>query len=233
MSKFSERFRQLKEEKQGMTLKELSAQLDISVPNLSYYMKGREPNYDTLIKIADYFNVTVDWLIGRTDARNETSSSIISEVEKHLESFNISNTLTGAKKELYLNTQEILFDIMSNTYVFLLSINEDNGRFLCNLLAGSYSAINQCINEVNLSFNQKSKDTIITMIRNEETLSDVSKAFILFFSYSCAQYLSQSDELSKHDQDLLKELINFCFCNFKQRYPENKLDEMISSIENF
>ena len=66
MSKFSERFRILKE-KSEMTLKELSTVLEISVPNLSYYMKGREPSYDILIKIADYFDVTIDWLVGRTD----------------------------------------------------------------------------------------------------------------------------------------------------------------------
>ena len=64
MSKFSERFRTLKD-KSEMTLKELSNALDISVPNLSYYMKGREPSYDILISIADYFDVTIDWLVGR------------------------------------------------------------------------------------------------------------------------------------------------------------------------
>ena len=63
MSQFSERFRQLKDEK-GVTLKEISEALNISSPNLSYYMKGREPNYDVLIQIADYFKVTTDWLIG-------------------------------------------------------------------------------------------------------------------------------------------------------------------------
>jgi Predicted transcriptional regulator with an HTH domain len=64
MSKFFERFRLLKEES-GVTLKQMSEKLHITIPNLSYYMKGREPSYDILIKIADYFNVTTDWLIGR------------------------------------------------------------------------------------------------------------------------------------------------------------------------
>ena len=78
MSKFSERFRALKD-KSEMTLKELSNALDISVPNLSYYMKGREPSYDILISIADYFNVTVDWLIGR-----ETDMSKIEDINNEL-----------------------------------------------------------------------------------------------------------------------------------------------------
>ena len=78
MSKFSERFRLLKD-KSEMTLKELSNALDISVPNLSYYMKGREPSYDILISIADYFDVTVDLLIGR-----ETDMSKIEDINNEL-----------------------------------------------------------------------------------------------------------------------------------------------------
>ena len=84
MSEFSNRFRQLKDE-HDLTLKELSDELDISTPNLSYYMKGREPSYDILIKIADYFNVTTDWLIGRTDARNVSQESLYEQVENALE----------------------------------------------------------------------------------------------------------------------------------------------------
>ena len=76
MNKFSERFRLLKD-KSEMTLKELSTALDISVPNLSYYMKGREPNYDTLIKIANYFDVSVDWLVGNDTQRNISEQELI------------------------------------------------------------------------------------------------------------------------------------------------------------
>ena len=63
MSEFSNRFRQLKDES-NLTLKDLSEALDITIPNLSYYMKGREASYDILIRIANYFNVSVDWIIG-------------------------------------------------------------------------------------------------------------------------------------------------------------------------
>ena len=78
MRKFSQRFRSLKD-KPEMTLKELSNALDISLPNLSYYLKDREPNYDMLIKVANYFNVTVDWLVGR-----ETDMSKIEDINNEL-----------------------------------------------------------------------------------------------------------------------------------------------------
>ena len=63
MSKFAERFKQVKNES-GFTLKYLSEIICVPASNLSYYINGREPNYDILIKIAQCFNVTVDWLIG-------------------------------------------------------------------------------------------------------------------------------------------------------------------------
>lgn len=83
MSKFSERFRLLKEER-NITLREISNELNITVPNLSYYMKGREPNYDTAMKIANYFEVTVDWLIGNSDYRTPQSKEHTSIIEEKL-----------------------------------------------------------------------------------------------------------------------------------------------------
>lgn len=130
MSNFSDRFRQLKEEKQGMTLKELSAQLDISVPNLSYYMKGREPNYDTLIKIADYFDVTVDWLIGRSDQRNSTHQSLENEIISRFSKYNEHNIHAGTKIELtifkksYLELQEKIVDFLYFYYSLLLLLDQ-------------------------------------------------------------------------------------------------------------
>ena len=98
MSKFSERFRALKD-KSEMTLKELSNALDISVPNLSYYMKGREPSYDILISIADYFDVTVDWLI-----RRETDMSKIEDINNELFK---ENSLLKKKLEVINNILQL------------------------------------------------------------------------------------------------------------------------------
>ena len=44
--------------------------LGVSTQTIANYENGhRAPNFDTLLKIADYFNVTVDYLIGRSDYR--------------------------------------------------------------------------------------------------------------------------------------------------------------------
>lgn len=63
MSEFSDRFRKLKDESE-LSSKDLAQELGIAPSTLSYYLKDREPNYDMLIKIANYFDVTIDWLVG-------------------------------------------------------------------------------------------------------------------------------------------------------------------------
>ena len=96
MSEFSNRFRQLKEES-SLTLKDLSEELGISVPNLSYYMKGREPSYDILISIANYFNVTTDWLIGN-DTKQSTSEKEI--INLRIENKKLLNKINEMKSQL-------------------------------------------------------------------------------------------------------------------------------------
>ena len=46
----------------------LAIDLNMSQNNISRYENGeREADYATLIKIADYFNVSIDYLLERTD----------------------------------------------------------------------------------------------------------------------------------------------------------------------
>ncbi len=46
----------------------LAIDLDMNQNSISRYETGeREADYATLIRIADYFNVSIDYLLGRTD----------------------------------------------------------------------------------------------------------------------------------------------------------------------
>lgn len=51
--------------------KELAEELCLSQQTISLYESGkREPDYETLNRIAGFFNVSVDYLLGRTNVRN-------------------------------------------------------------------------------------------------------------------------------------------------------------------
>lgn len=69
MSLFQERLQLLKGES-GETQAKIASDIGITPQALSYYMNGREPNYDVLIQIAKYFSVTVDYLLGTSNSRN-------------------------------------------------------------------------------------------------------------------------------------------------------------------
>ncbi len=54
--------------KKRITQQRLAIELGINQNTLSRYETGqRQADYDTLIKIADYFDVSIDYLLERTD----------------------------------------------------------------------------------------------------------------------------------------------------------------------
>ena len=66
-NKLPERLLQLRKEA-SLTQKELAAKLNMNSVTYLHYEKGqREPSLDTLLDYADFFSVSVDYLIGKTD----------------------------------------------------------------------------------------------------------------------------------------------------------------------
>ena len=63
------RLKELRKEK-GVSQLKLAMDLSMNQNTISRYETGeREADYKTLIKIADYFNVSIDYLLERTDNR--------------------------------------------------------------------------------------------------------------------------------------------------------------------
>ena len=64
------RLKLLRKEK-NLTQLKLALDLNMTQNTISRYETGeREAGYAELIKIADYFNVSIDYLLERTDKRN-------------------------------------------------------------------------------------------------------------------------------------------------------------------
>ncbi|KNF10201.1 putative HTH-type transcriptional regulator, XRE family [Gottschalkia purinilytica] len=67
---FGKRLRALRREK-DLTQKELSKKLSTSDRTVGYYeTEERNPSLDILGKLADFFDVSVDYLLGRTNIKN-------------------------------------------------------------------------------------------------------------------------------------------------------------------
>ena len=69
MSIMSERLRTLREE-MSLTQSQLAEKLDIAVSSISQYESGdRVPSDDVKIKLASFFDVSLDFLVGISDIR--------------------------------------------------------------------------------------------------------------------------------------------------------------------
>lgn len=76
MPKFSDRLRFLRTSK-GLSQADFAKQIKISKSSVNMYERGeREPNFKTLEQIADYFNVDMDYLLGKSDIVNKAQWSL-------------------------------------------------------------------------------------------------------------------------------------------------------------
>ena len=75
MPKFSERLKLLRTSK-GLSQADFAKQIKISKSSVNMYERGeREPSFKTLEQIADYFNVDMDYLLGKSDIVNKAQWS--------------------------------------------------------------------------------------------------------------------------------------------------------------
>jgi transcriptional regulator with XRE-family HTH domain len=95
--------------KKGITQKELASYLGVSDRAVGYYESGqRTPPPDILQKIADFFNVSTDYLLGRTDIYNP-ADEITEAVSDDPELLEFWNTLKEREdlKLLFKQTKKL------------------------------------------------------------------------------------------------------------------------------
>lgn len=98
----------------GLSQKQVAADMGISQALLSHYEKGiRECGLDFLVKAAEYFEVSCDYLLGRTVQRRLASVSADdlpeSDEIRHLK----GNMINQINKKLLMNTTTVIFDLLA------------------------------------------------------------------------------------------------------------------------
>lgn len=59
-------------EETGMTQREVAAEIRLPQSTIAKYETGKlEPSIETLGKLSDFYNVSLDWLIGTKGGKNE------------------------------------------------------------------------------------------------------------------------------------------------------------------
>lgn len=103
----------------GLSQKNAAADMGITQALLSHYEKGkRECGLDFLVRAADYYNVSVDYLLGRT-----SSGSGVTISEQELPESSVSEKYEGSlsgmttflRKKLITNALEVIFALLIKT----------------------------------------------------------------------------------------------------------------------
>lgn len=109
-----ERIKKLAEEKQK-SISTVSSELGLG-ENSIYRFKTQRPNSVTLEKIADYFDVSVDYLLGRTNFRNLPNETKVAEDANKYKIFrentneDISEVLDFLLDQLASENPALMFD---------------------------------------------------------------------------------------------------------------------------
>lgn len=110
MIKFNEQLRLLRKER-GLSQQELADRIGLSKSSINMYERGeREPGIDTLKRIAAFYNVDIDFLLGKTSSRRK---SLILGAKKNQ---NIAHNIQHHRQEANLSQKQ---------FADLLGVDED------------------------------------------------------------------------------------------------------------
>lgn len=95
----------------GLTQKELADRIGASESAISMYESGkRQPDYETLLRISDYFGVSVDYLLGNETIRryDPELEELLEELKTRPEMRMLFNLASNATKEDVLRAVRII-----------------------------------------------------------------------------------------------------------------------------
>ena len=97
-----------------LSQKQVAADLGISQALLSHYEKGiRECGLDFLVKTAEYYDVSCDYLLGRTPNRNGAQMQPANLPDAEIPTVEQgSNMVAQVNKKVVMNTTAVIFDIL-------------------------------------------------------------------------------------------------------------------------
>lgn len=112
MINFGERLRLLRTRK-GLSQLDFAKQIKISKSAVNMYERGeREPSFEVLETIADYFNVDLDYLLGKTDCENRSRI----EIRPNFEITDKERTMIEKFRKLDERGQAAVLNVLDHEY---------------------------------------------------------------------------------------------------------------------
>ena len=114
---FSRTLSLLRQEK-GISQRQAAKELGISQALLSHYENGaREPGLVFVVKACDFYNVSADFLLGRTLSRDGTTildADTLYDVSDERDNVLRGSVMATLSKKLVVNSVGLLFDLLSS-----------------------------------------------------------------------------------------------------------------------
>jgi transcriptional regulator with XRE-family HTH domain len=161
-------------EERGLSQKQLADKLNISRPAVTKYERDeREPNYDILLKLADYFGVSTDFLLGKTNEKDKNTHSYNKNI-KRLENINLNDFSYGDET----------FDLIQESAIrgllakYISNINPDNPWALDWIYLSTilFDAVEKhCLDIFNLIHETMDNDIIYKENIDNKTLIEIQK----------------------------------------------------------
>ena len=115
-SDFSRSLSLLRQER-GLSQRQVAKELGISQALLSHYENGiREPGLAFVVKACDFYNVSADFLLGRTLSRDGTTildADTLYDASTERDNVLRGSVLATLSKKLLVNSVGVLFDLLS------------------------------------------------------------------------------------------------------------------------
>ena len=156
----------------GLSQKQVALELEVSQALLSHYEKGiRECGLDFVVKMADYYNVSCDYILGRTSERNSSNAGYDS-LNENAGKINIKNSaILESNKKMIVDSLEVVYGRLEQTeskglntevssYLMvsiykiiriLYSANPKNPQAMFSIIPELYSGLSTALQSINES----------------------------------------------------------------------------------
>lgn len=163
---------------QGLSQKEVAENLGISQALLSHYEKGiRECGHSFLIKVADFYGVTCDYLLGRSEVKNGNKELTLQSEDEQDEKAGIRTAYKAARilKDMLMHDAESGFDfenlITLELYRVIL-LEAHAGRLPKNWAGRAYTDGGVCYNSLFLDVIEKTTEEYIKPQNAKEPMDE-------------------------------------------------------------
>lgn len=210
----------LRKEK-GISQKDASQQLGVSQSLLSHYEKGiRECGLSFVVKVADFYGVSCDYLLGRSPERNGAMLEVesIKDPSTQKELPNPKTLKIIYKKKILFCSLNILFDILSKA---------ENNRLINEISSFLYLAVYRMFRVV-FRINKKNKNEMFMI---EDAIANQSAQAEMIKTESTANIISRRVLPKKYNEPINSNQVQINNEMLEQNYPED-YSALLNLIKN-